>query len=631
MVAQVPLKPQITVEGFYFLLHRLVAPLLRTFYETVVASVVSYAVVCWGGGCSERDKKRLNRLIKRASSVCGCPLDSIEQKRAMAYLPFFSLETWILLITFVCIFVMYGNWSYGIFEKLGIPGPKPMMYWGTVARHNSVYYLDDAECAQKYGRVWGMYEFKRPMLAVMDPDMLKIILVKECFTYFTNRRNFGLNGDLYDAVSAVEDDQWRRIRSVLSPFFTSGRIKEVRVMFNIMKHHSRKLTVSLQSKAHKEEVINVKDELLRWSDFVSFKGASLAVFQEDWVSTSLIKCVYSSFMGGYSMDVMGSCALSVDINSISNPSSPIITHASKLFRFPARLFILQGCFPFFLPLFELLGVSLFSKASTDFFKMLLKKIRAERNGSSHQVCTQSHNKGWAIQIKSSIANLRDLLQHMSDSQTANEPNKETQHKATMFVFAGYETTALTLTFLAYNLARNPEIMKCLQEEIDSTFPNKGPVQYEALMQMEYLDSVVNESLRLYPPAARLERMAKETIKINGITIPKDIIVMVPVYALHRDAELWPEPEEFRPDRFSKQNKQSINPYTYLPFGFGPRNCMGMRFALVMIKLALVEVLQNYSFSVCKETEIPLTMSPEGLLQPIQPIKLKVVTRSIKCN
>ncbi|XP_073320206.1 cytochrome P450 3A30-like [Pagrus major] len=504
----------------------------------------------------------------------------------MDYLPLFSLETWILLITFICLFVTYGNKTYQTFEKLGIPGPKPFMYFGTVGRHNPVYFLDDKACAQKYGKVWGSYEFKKPVLAVTDPDMLKTILVKECLTYFTNRRNFSLNGELYDAVTIAEDDHWRRLRSILSPNFTSGRIKE---MFSAMKHHSHKLTTCLQSKAHNNEVITMKN-----------------------------------FFGAYSIDVMASCIFSVDMDSISNPSSPspFITHVSKLFRFPILLFIFQGCFPIFLPVLELLGASLFPRSTTTFFKGFVEKVRAERNGSSHQ------NSG-------------DFLQNMINSQTASGPRNEKQNKGltdheiisqvTMFVFGGYETSATTLVFLAYSLARNPDVMKRLQAEIDSTFPNKGPVQYEALMQMEYLDSVVNECLRLYPPAGRLERIAKETVKVNGITIPKNMLVTIPVYALHHDPELWPEPEEFRPDRFSKQNKQSINQYTYLPFGLGPRNCIGMRFALVMIKLALVEVLQNCSFSVCEETEIPLTMDPQGAVGPLNPIKLKLVTRSVECN
>ncbi|XP_040043618.2 cytochrome P450 3A27 isoform X1 [Gasterosteus aculeatus] len=497
----------------------------------------------------------------------------------MGCLPFFSVETWILLITFICIFVIYGNWTHGIFENLGIPGPKPYTYWGTIGRHNKVYYKDDQQCAEKYGKVWGMYEFRSPMLAVMDPDMLKTILVKQCFTYFTNRRNIRLNGDLYDSVSTVEDDHWRRIRNVLTPSFTSGHIKE---MFKIMKHLSSKLTASLQSKAQNNEVVTIKD-----------------------------------YFGAYSVDVMASCGFSVDMDSINNHSSPIIFHASRFFKFPQFVLILQGIFPVLIPLFELLGISFFSSTSTAFFKTILAKIKAEREGSTHK------NSG-------------DFLQSMINSRTANDPSKGEKNKgltdheiltqATMFMVAGYETSATTLAFLAYNLARNPEVMKRLQEEIDSTFPNKGAVRYEELLQMEYLDSVVNESMRLYPPAGRLDRVAKKTVEIRGITIPKDMIVMIPVYALHRDPDLWPEPEEFKPDRFSKQNKRSINPYTYLPFGTGPRNCLGMRFALVLVKLALVEVLQNYSFSVCGETEIPLTMDPGGLVGPLNPIKLKVTTR-----
>ncbi|KAG7234795.1 hypothetical protein INR49_003942 [Caranx melampygus] len=301
----------------------------------------------------------------------------------------------------------YGYWSYGVFEKLGIPGPKPVMYFGSVC---------------------STYELKKPLLVVMDPDILKIIMVKECFTYFTNRRNFRLNGDLYDALSVSEDDNWRRIRNIVTPSFTTGRIKE---MFHIMKHHSRKLTDKLQSTlgSDSDAVITVKE-----------------------------------FFGPYSMDVMGSCALSVDMDSINNPSSPLLTHGSQLLKFSIPLFLFQGCFPIVVPLLELLGVSLFPRTSTNYFKMLMEKVRAEREGSSHQ-----HSE--------------DLLQHMMSFQTVTDPRKETQKKGltdhevisqvAMFLFAGYETSALTLVSLAYTLARNPEVMKRLQKEIDSTFPNKA--------------------------------------------------------------------------------------------------------------------------------------------------------------
>uniref|UniRef100_G1LCJ9 unspecific monooxygenase n=1 Tax=Ailuropoda melanoleuca TaxID=9646 RepID=G1LCJ9_AILME len=150
--------------------------------------------------------------------------------------------------------------------------------------------------------------------------------------------------------------------------------------------------------------------------------------------------------------------------------------------------------------------------------------------------------------------------------------------------------------------------------------------YDALAQMEYMDMVLNESLRLYPIAGRLERMCKKDVEISGVFIPKGTLVIVPTFSLHRDLDLWPEPEEFRPERFSKKNKDSINPYIYLPFGTGPRNCLGMRFAIMNMKLALVRVLKNFSFQPCKETQIPLKLSAQGLIRPEKPIVLKVDIR-----
>uniref|UniRef100_A0A3B5M7C0 Cytochrome P450 3A n=1 Tax=Xiphophorus couchianus TaxID=32473 RepID=A0A3B5M7C0_9TELE len=437
----------------------------------------------------------------------------------------------------------------------------------------------DQECYRKYGKIWGIYDGRQPVLCVADPEIIKAILVKECYSFFTNRRNFRLNGPLYDAVSIAEDDQWKRIRSVLSPSFTSGRLKE---MFEVMKSHSANLIRSMKKKADKGEALELKE-----------------------------------FFGSYSMDVVTSTAFSVDIDSLNNPSDPFVTNIKKMLKFDFLnpLFLAVAFFPFLGPIFEKLEFSFFPKSVTDFFYASLEKIKSNRETS---------------QQKSRV----DFLQLMIDSQKNNglqTDKSETDHEilsqSMIFIFAGYETSSSSLSFLAYNLATNPEVMRKLQEEIDSTFPNKAPVQYQPLMEMDYLDSVINESLRLFPIAARLERVAKASVEINGLVIPKDMVILVPTWPLHRDPEIWPEPEKFKPERFSKKNKEDIDPYTYMPFGLGPRNCIGMRFALVVMKLAVVEILQQYSFSVCRETEIPFEMDVQGLLAPKRPIQLKLIPRS----
>ncbi|XP_045897674.1 cytochrome P450 3A40-like, partial [Micropterus dolomieu] len=275
-------------------------------------------------------------------------------------------------------------------------------------------------------------------------------------------------------------------------------------------------------------------------------------------------------------------------------------------------------FPFMRPIFEKMNVSLFPAEVSDYFYNFLKKVKSDRKKNEHK-------------------NRVDFMQLMVDSQISE--NKEdtssqkglTDHEilsqAMFFIFAGYETSSSSLGFLAYNLATHPQIQKTLQDEIDETFPEKGQPTYEALMQMEYLDMVVNESLRLYPIASRLERVAKASVEVNGVTIPKGTVIMIPVYTLHRDPTLWPEPEKFKPERFRKENKDNIDPYAFLPFGAGPRNCIGMRFALLMMKLAIVEILQKFSFVTCKETHVPMELASEGFLLPKNPIKLKLEPRT----
>ncbi|XP_047222228.1 cytochrome P450 3A30 [Girardinichthys multiradiatus] len=501
----------------------------------------------------------------------------------MGYYFYFSIETWTLLVAFVTLLLVYGYWPYGTFKRLGISGPKPIPFFGTMLHYRRGFFNFDQECYRKYGKIWGIYDGRQPVLCITDPEIIKAVLIKECYSFFTNRRNFRLNGPLYDAVSIAEDDQWKRIRGVLSPSFTSGRLKE---MFEIMKNHSANLIHSMKKKADKDEPLELKE-----------------------------------FFGPYSMDVVTSTAFGVDINSLNNPSDPFVMNIKKMLKFDFLnpLFLAVAFFPFLGPILEKFEFSFFPKSVTDFFYASLTKIKSNREASQQ-------------------ASRVDFLQLMIDSQKNSGVQQEkglNDHEilsqSMIFIFAGFETSSSSLTFLAYNLATNPEVMKKLQEEIDATFPNKAPVQYQSLMEMEYLDSVVNESLRLFPIASRLERVAKASVEINDLMIPKGMVVMVPTWPIHRDPKIWPEPEEFKPERFSKKNKDNIDPYTYMPFGSGPRNCIGMRFALLVMKLAVVEILQQYSFSVCKETEIPFELDVQGLLAPKRPIQLKLVPRSLSSS
>ncbi|KAM4631584.1 cytochrome P450 3A24-like [Discoglossus pictus] len=493
-----------------------------------------------------------------------------------------SMETWTLLALFLTLLILYGIWPYGLFKKLGIPGPRPLPFIGTFHTIKNGLFEADMECFKKYGNIWGLYDGRRPLLAVLDPAIIKAVLVKECFTIFTNRRILPLAGPLETAVSVANDEQWKRIRTVLSPTFTSGKLKQ---MFPLIKHYGDLLVKNIQKKVdNKETSFNMKD-----------------------------------IFGAYSMDVVLSTSFSVNIDSINNPNDPFVTNSNKLFQFSLfnPLIITTVLFPFLVPLLKKMNFCIFSLDVLNFFMDAIKNIKEKRQKGIHK-------------------DRVDFLQNMVDSQTNEEGNHgykelsdtEVMAQALIFILAGYETTSTTLMFVAYNLAVHPDVQSKLQEEIDTLLPNKAPPTYDALMQMEYLDMVINENFRLYPSGGgRIERLCKKTTEINGVTIPKGVVVVIPVFVLHRNPEIWPEPEEFQPERFSQENRESQDPYNFLPFGAGPRNCIGMRFALLNIKLALTVLLQNFTFRTCKETPILPELDTRGSLKSKKPIILDLVPRT----
>ncbi|KAH0505366.1 Cytochrome P450 3A13 [Microtus ochrogaster] len=429
----------------------------------------------------------------------------------MDLIPNFSIETWMLLATSLVLLYL----TVYIYGHMG--------FWEF-----------DIQCHKKYGKMWGFYEGRNPLLAITDPDMIKTVLVKECYSTFTNRRTFGPVGIMKKAISVAENEEWKRIRALLSPTFTSGKLKE---MLPIIKQYADVLVKNMRKKSENGDPISMKD-----------------------------------IFGAYSMDVITSTSFGVNVDSLNNPQDPFVEKIKKLLKF-------------------------------DVFDPLILTQRVDF---------------LQLMINSQNSNIKESHKALSDLEIVAQ--------SVIFIFAGYETTSSALSFALYLLATHPDVQKKLQDEIDAALPNKAPPTYDALVQMEYLDMVINETLRLYPIAGRLERVCKTDVEVNGVPIPKRTVVIVPILVLHKDPKYWPEPEEFHPERFSKKNENNINPYTYLPFGDGPRNCIGMRFALMNMKIALVSILQNFSFQPCKETQIPLKLSKQGLLQPEKPVLLKVVSR-----
>ncbi|XP_053133096.1 cytochrome P450 3A29-like isoform X2 [Hemicordylus capensis] len=420
------------------------------------------------------------------------------------FFPSVSLETWMLIVVFLSLFMLYGIWPYNLFKKIGVPGPMPLPFIGTLHGYRHGILEFDQRCSRKYGKIWGIFDGRQPVMAILDLTMIKTILVKEFYTCFTNRRNFGLNGELDTALTVIADEHWKRIRTVLSPTFTSGRLKQ---MLPIINHYGQMLVKNIQKKMDNDELISTKE-----------------------------------IFGAYSMDVVASTSFSVDIDSLNKPNDPFVLNVKKFLKFNLLnpFLLLSVIFPFFIPMLEKLRIGLVPNSVINYFIGVVKKIKEDRQRNDH-------------------VNRVDFMQLMIDAQISGNTSdgensykaltdKEILTQAILFILAGYETTGSSLSFLSYCLATHPDVQHRLQEEIDEVLPNQATPTYDAVLQMEYLDMVVNETLRLYPPGGRLERACKKTVEINGVTIPKGTVAVIPVYVLHRDPGYWPEPEEFRPER-----------------------------------------------------------------------------------
>uniref|UniRef100_UPI003AF33C69 cytochrome P450 4C1-like n=1 Tax=Coccinella septempunctata TaxID=41139 RepID=UPI003AF33C69 len=196
-----------------------------------------------------------------------------------------------------------------------------------------------------------------------------------------------------------------------------------------------------------------------------------------------------------------------------------------------------------------------------------------------------------------------------------------------FLFEGHDTTAIALCMLIILLANHQDIQDKVIKEIEEVLGSKprNPT-HEDLPKLEYLECCIKESLRLYPSVPTIGRIAGEDFTSStGYQIPKGTILLMQIFDLHRDASVFPDPEKFNPDRFKSENTKGRNPFTYIPFSAGPRNCIGQKFAMWEIKAVICGLLQNFRLlPVDTPTDIKFYM--DLILRTNCPIRVKFVKR-----
>nr|CAB3235860.1 cytochrome P450 CYP3-like member 3 [Phallusia mammillata] len=502
----------------------------------------------------------------------------------------FSWETLLLCITVVLLIRYYMNQKWQVLCKLGIPHDPPSIRGlgnlGTILKDPDNIFKMDAINKKKFGYIYGNYNGLIPQITVGDPKILKHIFIKDFETFPIRQKIFTkVNGpELNSGVNLVGGQEWRRIRNTLSPTFSAAKLKQMMgIIDNCVEHTVEKL------RKHVKE------------DDGEFQTKDI--------------------FGSLSLDVICASAFSTNLYGKDNTES-IETKkmAMKFFDFTisgSPIFLLFYMFPWTETIAAKLGVTLFNKECVRYFSSLVDMVIKRRETSN-------------------LKSRTDLLQLMLEAEVPE--SKITQDSAKgmsrqeivgnslIMMLAGFETTGNAMMFLAFNLARHMDVQEKLYEEIQQALEEYGSFTYEAVNGMKYLNQCINESLRLYGPLPRNSRYAEKDFNVDGVHIPKGVMVKVPVYGMSYDEEYWDEPKLFKPERMEDMSK--IDPMVFQPFGAGPRNCVGMRLALLEIRVAMCKLLNEFSFEVASDTpSAPMEVTFKGAMRPKKNFHLKAVPRN----
>ncbi|XP_058460188.1 probable cytochrome P450 6a14 [Malaya genurostris] len=488
-----------------------------------------------------------------------------------------------LLAPAVLAFYLYVRRKYNYWADRNIPhvpGAFPMgSFNGMGSKIHFTEILDQAyKKFQKTGSshaASGMYLGLNPMLLIHDLDLVKQILVKD----FNNFRDRGMYfNEKDDPLSAhlfsIEGEKWRFLRNKLSPTFTSGKMK---YMF---------LTIR-----------DIGDEFLHCFDkYIEHK------------QPADVKALAQRF----TCDVIGSCAFGLQCNSLKNEGSELMTIGDKVFK-PG---LLRTIWVFLLMSFREWSVKLGLKQIpgdvTDYFMGVVRNTVDNRE--KNNVIRQDF-----LQLLMQLKN-KGTVEDNEEASNETISMNDVAAQAFLFFFAGFETSSTALSFALFELASNERVQEKLRDEIKRVLEaHNNQITYEAIKEMTYMDQVVNETLRMFPPVGNLIRIANEPYQLTSpnVTVEKGQMVMVSVHSIHHDPAIYEDPERFDPDRFAPERVKARHSHCFLPFGDGPRNCIGMRFGLLEVKFGLAQLIGQLRFTVNERTKVPLELDPRSSLLEVK--------------
>uniref|UniRef100_A0A0K8VP94 Putative cytochrome P450 6a14 n=1 Tax=Bactrocera latifrons TaxID=174628 RepID=A0A0K8VP94_BACLA len=480
-----------------------------------------------------------------------------------------------LLVAAFGLIVIALHRHYSYWQRRGVPQVRPRYVVGNIERatggqvqlrhFNQRLY----ETFKQRRPFVGMYIFFTRAALILDLDVIKDICISKFFNFqdrgvFSNPRDDPLTGHLF----RLEGAQWRAMRNKLTPVFSSGNMK---FMF--------------------PTVVKVGNELAR------------ACHQTIGDSRQQCELEMKEICARYTTDVIGTCAFGIECNSLLDPQAEFRRRGHAVFTEPRHSQLVQT--------FMLMNPDWARRMRLKFFPDHIIQFYIDVVRQTVELRQREHIKrndfmDLLIGLKAEDERLAlnsdgiDLSQGLTLHQMVSQ--------AFVFFVAGFDTSSTTMSLCLYELALNETIQAQVRAEIVRVLnEHNNQLTYEALNEMQYLDQAVDETLRKYPVVPYLVRKAKADYLVPNTNevIEKGCLVVLPAHAIQHDNELYPEPDKFNPDRFKPELCRERHAAAYMPFGIGPRACIGLRFGKMQAKIGLINLLKHFKFSRSANTQEPL--------------------------
>nr|XP_012145773.1 PREDICTED: cytochrome P450 9e2-like [Megachile rotundata] len=472
----------------------------------------------------------------------------------LSWSAFSILAITLIAIIFVkCIAAIY--WEQTYWKKKGVPylksvPPLGSMYLHTFRRLNIVDHSQLLYNLHPDARYVGFMNLMTPSVLIRDPELIRDIAVKH-FDHFTDRLQFireEVDPIFAKNVAILGGERWKEMRNILTPSFTSAKMK---FMFGLVSKCARTFVDYLIDNPEYTKMVDAKDAFSR-----------------------------------YATDVISSVAFGVSVDSMKDPENEFFmrgnTIMTKIFGHLYKL-LLTYVFPRFS---KIIGVRLIDSETVNFFHTLVSETVKAR-------IEQGIVRPDMLHLLMQAKNKEDLTTPMTVDDIVSQ--------AFIFFLAGFDAPSNLMAHMVYALAMHPEIQEKLHNEVDRYYEeSNGEITYEALMKMEYMDMVISEANRKYNNSVYVDRVCTKTYELPppapgcaSVTLDPGANVWFPIYSMLHDPRFFPDPEKFDTERFSDKNKDKIVPYSYIPFGVGPRQCIGNRFVLMEIKILMFYFLRKF--------------------------------------